>query len=600
MPKTVLLLLAGLVAAIPAAPAAERLRGEASAFLHSFADSPVDWMPWGNEAMARARSEQRPVFVFVGAFTSELSAAMRKQTFANAKTADWLNKQFVCVLVDRDERPDVAALYEAYVANLKQLNGWPLNIWLTPDFQPFEGATYLSPSEDWGAPGFLKLASQAKAAWASGPAACRKRAADSVAQLAPPPGTPVAPAWDLQKTRARLSAAAAGWAGAFDPVHGGFGDPPRSPEPELLRFMLLQTPSDREDALKTLRALAVSAVRDPLDGGFFRHAADGAWHIPYQQKALADQARLALAFLDGAQGPDAKSFRECARGALDFALGRMANADGTFAAAEDATGEDYLNYYSWSEAEIDAALGTGSPGFKAAHGVTAGGNVPAGDDPSATFAGRNLLLSPALADPAQAGVVGKLLAVRDGRRPLPRDPRGTAGAHGLLLSALSRAGVQLAEPRYLKAAHDLLGTVGRKFVAGPDGTVRRLAGTAFPGAAEDYAALALGCRDAAQALHDKDAAALASRLLDQLAARYYDPVGHAYFGAEKPVPAGFFIRPPGAEDPPSAEALALPVRAVHATEVAAQLSESLEETSAQAPGDQLLALALFAGEGPTR
>ena len=333
MTKTLLLLVAALVAAIPAAPAAERLRGEASAFLQSFADSPVDWMPWGNEAMARARSEQRPVFVFVGAFTSELSAAMRKQTFANAKTADWLNKQFVCVLVDRDERPDVAALYEAYVANLKQLNGWPLNIWLTPDFQPFEGATYLSPSEDWGAPGFLKLANQAKTAWATEPAACRKRAADSVAQLAPPQGSPTAPAWDLQKTRTRLSAAAAAWAGAFDPVHGGFGDLPRSPEPELLRFMLLQTPTDREDALKTLRALAVSAVRDPLDGGFFRHAADGAWHIPYQQKTLADQARLALAFLDGAQGPDAKSFRQCARGALDFALGRMANADGTFAAA---------------------------------------------------------------------------------------------------------------------------------------------------------------------------------------------------------------------------------------------------------------------------
>jgi uncharacterized protein YyaL (SSP411 family) len=183
---------------------------------------------------------------------------------------------------------------------------------------------------------------------------------------------------------------------------------------------------------------------------------------------------------------------------------------------------------------------------------------------------------------------------------LPRDPRGTAGAHGLLLSALSRAGVQLAEPRYLKAARDLLGTLGRKFVAGPDGTVRRLAGTALPGAAEDYAALALGCRDAAQALHDKDAAALATRLLDQLDARYFDPVGHAYFGAPKPLPPGFFIRPPGAEDPPSAEALALPARAEHAAAVAAQLSESLEETSAQAPGDQLLALALFAGEGPTR
>jgi uncharacterized protein YyaL (SSP411 family) len=602
MPKPLLpcLLLAGLVAGIQAAPGAERLRGEASAFLKSYADSPVDWMPWGDAAMARAKTEQKPVFVFVGSFTSELAAAMRKQTFANAKTSDWLNQQFVCVLVDRDERPDVAALYEAYVSNLKQLNGWPLNIWLTPDFQPFEGATYLSPSEDWGAPGFLKLANQAKTAWANEPAACRKRAADSVAQLAPPPGVPAAPVWNLQKTRTRLSAAAAAWAGAFDPDHGGFGDLPRSPEPELIRFMLLQSPTDREDALKTLRAIAASAVRDPLDGGFFRHAADGAWHIPYQQKTLADQARMALAFLDGAQGADLKSFGQCARGALDFALARLANADGTFAAAEDATGEDYLTYYAWTEAEIDAALGPDSAAFKAAHGVVPGGNVPAGDDPSATFTGRNLLLSAALADRAQAADAAKLLAIRDRRRPLMRDPRGSAAAHGLLLSALSRAGVQLAEPRYLKAAHDLLATIEQQFVLAPEGTVRRLEGTTLPGAAEDYAALALGCRDLAQGTHDKEAAAFGTRLLNQLELQYFDPLGHVYFGARQPLAAGFFIRPAGAEDPPSAEALALPARAVHATALAAQLSESLDETSAQAPGDQLLALALFAGEGPTR
>ena len=262
-----LLLLSGLVATPSGLRAANSLAGESSAFLQSFAKSPVDWVPWGDAAIARAKNEQKPVFIFVGSFTSELSSAMRRQTFANPKSADWLNKSFVCVIVDRDERPDVAALYEAFVGNLKQMSGWPLNIWLTPDFQPYEGATYLSPSEDWGAPGFLKQANEALTAWKTNPASCRRRAADSIAQLAPP--TPVSPpAWNLDRLRNRLATDAAAWLATYDPARGGFGDLPKAPEPELIRFMLLQPSEDREPALRTLRAIATSAVRDPLDGGF--------------------------------------------------------------------------------------------------------------------------------------------------------------------------------------------------------------------------------------------------------------------------------------------------------------------------------------------
>src|SRR5580692_6515552 len=231
-PLRYLLLLSGLMACADGARAADRLRSQASAFLKGFLDSPVDWMPWGDAAFARAKSEQRPVFLFIGSFTSELAGAMRRQTFANAKTADWLNKEFVCVIVDRDERPDVAALYAAYVVSLKQMSGWPLNVWLTPEFQPYEGATYLSPSEDWGAPGFLKLANQAQTAWATNPAGCRKRASESVAQLAPPANSSTPALWSLDKTRARLAASAAAWLATFDAQQGGFGDAPRSPEPE--------------------------------------------------------------------------------------------------------------------------------------------------------------------------------------------------------------------------------------------------------------------------------------------------------------------------------------------------------------------------------
>jgi uncharacterized protein len=590
--RSLLLSLASLVAA---GAHAGGLDGESSAFLRSFADSPVKWLPWGDVAMERAKTEQLPVFLFVGSFTSELSGAMRRQTFANPKSADWLNKHFVCVLVDRDERPDVAALYEAYVQNLKQLSGWPLNVWLTPEFQPFEGATYLSPSEDWGAPGFLKLANQAQTAWTTSPAGCRKRAAESVSQLAPPARPPAPAVWDLEKTRARLAASAAAWQATFDTVNGGYGDVPRSLEPELIRFMLRQSAANRESALKTLRALAASAVRDPLDGGFFRHAADAAWHIPYQQKTLADQARIALAYLEGAQGADAPAFASCARGALDFALSRLALPDGTFASAQDATGDEFVGYYTWTAAEIDQVLGTGSAAYGQAHGVMADGNVPAGDDPSAQYAHRNFLRSSADARPRDARDSALLARARDRRAPPPVNPRATAGENGLMLSALSRAGSELVIPSYLQAAKHVYAGARADFVVSADGTLRRFKDSKLPAGANDYAALALGCLDFGKATHDENALELSKKLLTQLDSRFLDPASGAYFGASLPPGPGFFFRPFGAEDPPSAESLALAAGGPHAKEIAAGLSESLEESSAQAPGDQLLALALFSG-----
>jgi len=594
MSNTILrsLLLTCLVAISPDLRAANALRGESSAFLKAYADSPVNWMPWGDAAIARAKAEGKPVFLFVGSFTSELANAMRRQTFANPKSSEWLNKNFICVIVDRDERPDVAALYQAYVSNLKQTTGWPLNVWLTPEFRPYEGATYLSPSEDWGAPGFLKLANEALNAWATNPAGCRKRASDSIAQLAPLP-QPAPPAWTVEKSRSRLAADAEAWRATFDPVLGGFGDVQKSPEPEVIRFMLLRSADDKEPALKTLRALAVSAVRDPLDGGFFRHASDAAWHIPYQQKMLADQARIALAFLAGAEGGDARSFSQCARGALDFALNHLSRPDGTLASAEDATGDDFSGYYAWTEAEIDRVLGSDSAAFKLAHGVAPGGNVPAADDPSALYAKKNLLRSVAETDEAQAGAAARLLAVRNQRPSPPRDDRATAGEHGLFINALSRAGSQLNEPRYTDAARRILDAVRRGFLVSPDGTLRRMAGSDVPGYADDYAALALGCRGFARAANDSAAGELSSKLLEQLDARFYGQASHSYFGAPDPAGNGFFMRPFAAGDPPTAESLAVLAKSKNTNAIASSMLRDLNESSPQAPGDQLLALAIL-------
>jgi hypothetical protein len=572
--------------------AANLLRGERSAFLRMNADSPVDWVPWGKEAIARAKDENKPVFLFVGSFTSELAAAMRTQTFANPKVAEWLNRNFVCVMVDREEHPEVAALYHSYVEIQKQLDGWPLNLWLTPEFLPIDGATYLSPSEDWGSPGFLMRAGQAQKAWSANPAACRKQASRAATALAAP-ARANSHVWSREGAVARLAAAAAAWRAAFDSEHGGFGDPPKFPEPELLRFFLRQPGSDHDLAVRTLRAIAASSLRDPLDGGFFRYSADAGWLVPYPQKLLSDQARIALAFIDGSTGADTRSFEPSARGALDYALNRLAKSDGTFASAQDGTGDKYSGYFSWSEAEIDSVLGPDSGAFKRAHGVKPDGNVPPSEDPSGVFSHRNLLRAGLGAAPGQ-GPAARLLAARDRRPAPPVDDRATAGAHGILLSALARAGAQFGEPRYIRAARRTLESVRREFLNSADGTLRRLSGSPYPAGPEDYAALAAGCRDFAAAGHDPEAEVLSRRLLATLDRIYYDPIGSGYFAAPAALGPGLFARPAASEnDPPSAVSLALMAGDPHAAAIAAALSDSLSENNPQAPGSDLLALALF-------
>ena len=228
-----------------------------------------------------------------------------------------------------------------------------------------------------------------------------------------------------------------------------------------------QSPADKETALKTLRAIAAGAIHDPVDGGYFERTTDAAWKIPYFQKTLTMQARLALAFLDAAQLSGDKSFATAAHSALDYALLRLALPDGGFAAAQDGTGETAAGYFAWTAAEIDIALGAEAAAFKTAYGVVAAGNVSAEEDSSGTFAGKNLLMrTTTIGEPAAeamlASAAAKLRAVRATRPALPRDERATAGAHGLMLAALSRAGYQLAEPSYLDAAKRLFGIVKKR------------------------------------------------------------------------------------------------------------------------------------------
>jgi len=570
------------------------LAGSASPFLREQAGSPIHWQTWDAATLKRAKEEGRPVYVFIGSLLSELSRATTKQSLAMPEVVELLNQNFICVIVDRDEQPDVAACAQHYLRTVKQLDGWPAHLWLTPELQPFEGGSYLPPSEEWGKASFIKIARQAKDAWTTNPASCRSQSTEALTALAHPFAAIGNAAENIPE---KLSAAAKAWRETADAAHGGFGEAPKSPEPELLRFLLRQTPGDREIALKALRAVATGAIHDPVDGGYFERATDAAWRIPYFQKTLLMQARLALAFLDAAESSDDKSFASAARSALDYVLTRLALTDGGFAAAQDGTGETAAGYYAWTEAEIDAALGADAAAFKSAYGVVAGGNVSADEDSSGAFSGKNLLYratpaGDAKTEAALAEAAGKLRAARDKRSALLRDDRATAGACGVMLAALSRADAQLRDAKYLEAANHLYAYVQKELVT-PVGDLRHLKGGTSAATPADYSALALGCREFSRtAKKNHEADAFATKLLSRANQLFLEPASGRYYATPAELPLGIFTRAPAAVDVLSAEALALQAGLPPDTAkaLAAGLIATLENAPA-APGDILLALA---------
>jgi uncharacterized protein YyaL (SSP411 family) len=313
------------------------LAASPSAFVRAQSGSAVRWHVWNDTTLAEARQQQRCVYVFIGSPLSELTRATIRQTFTSEKTVAWLNENFFCIFVDADERPDLASYGQHYIRSIKQLQGVPVHLWLTPDLQLFDGANYLPPSEEWGKPGFLKAARSALDTWNAGPARPQALAQEALDLMRVPrleAGAPV----DL---KAKLDAAAKAWIGAIDPAHGGFGSAPKQPEPEVIRFLLLRgDPASRDAALNAARALVKGAARDATDGGYYRRCIDEAWKEPYYQKTLLDQARIALALYDAADAGKDDALRQAANGALDFALKELRNPDGTFVAALDGTMEE--------------------------------------------------------------------------------------------------------------------------------------------------------------------------------------------------------------------------------------------------------------------
>ena len=282
-----------------------RLASEPSPYLLQHQDNPVEWYPWGEEAFARARAEDKPIFLSIGYSTCHWCHVMAHESFESPQVADVLNAGFVSIKVDREERPDVDRVYMTFVQATTGSGGWPMSVWLTPSLQPFYGGTYFPPTSRWGRPGFIEILEELTRAWREDRARIESSAATIIERLR---GFGQSAGGGAVPGPEALGRAVAEFETAFDRRRGGFGNAPKFPRPSELLFLLREHARTGADAplamaLATLRAMALGGMRDHIGGGFHRYSVDGDWRVPHFEKMLYDQAQLVLAYLEAARPP---------------------------------------------------------------------------------------------------------------------------------------------------------------------------------------------------------------------------------------------------------------------------------------------------------
>jgi uncharacterized protein YyaL (SSP411 family) len=432
---------------------ANALAQESSPYLRQHAENPVDWLPWGPDAHARALREDKPLLVSIGYSACHWCHVMERESFTDARTAALMNESFVCVKVDREERPDVDALYMEAVQGMTGHGGWPLNVFLTPEQLPFYGGTYYPPDPRPGMPAWTQVLQAISESWEANREEIRaggerlRERLSGAARLSPS-STPL--------RESLLDDAVARLADGYDARHGSFGGGvggPRFPHASAIELLLLR--GERAMSLGTLHAMASGGIHDQLGGGFARYSVDAAWTVPHFEKMLYDNALLARAYLHGWQASlDARLLDVC-RGTLEWALREMRGPEGGFYSALDADSEGIEGrYYVWSVAEIRDALEEDADAAIAWLGVTEQGNF---QDPHHPRPGWNVLTDrqPPTRSPAQevrARIRTRLLEVRE-RRPRPAlDDKRLTSWNALMICALADAGAVLGERRYLDAA----------------------------------------------------------------------------------------------------------------------------------------------------
>jgi uncharacterized protein YyaL (SSP411 family) len=429
-----------------------RLASETSPYLLQHAGNPVDWYPWGEEAFARARAEDKPVLLSIGYSACHWCHVMEHESFEDQETAALMNERFVSIKVDREERPDVDSIYMDAVVAITGHGGWPMTVFLTPEGEPFWGGTYFPPTPRQGMPAFRDVLETLAKAYAEQRGDVAQQAKTLVEAIQRSSEAP--PSHELLTAGLLTEAVLTLWH-QFDREHGGFGGAPKFPPASTLEFLLrmrLRSDSDQalEMALKTLDEMAAGGMYDQLGGGFHRYAVDEIWLVPHFEKMLYDNALLASAYLHGWLVTARPRYREVVEETLDYLLRELRLPEGGFASAQDADtmGEEGLTYV-WRFDEVVGLLAPDEAELVIGrYGVTPRGN----------FESANVLHVAAEVDDPE----GKLNAARRklfearSRRPQPaRDDKALAAWNGLALSSFAEAGMRLERVDYLDAARSL-------------------------------------------------------------------------------------------------------------------------------------------------
>jgi uncharacterized protein len=515
-----------------------RLASERSPYLLQHARNPVDWFPWGAEAFERARTEDKPIFLSIGYSTCHWCHVMEHESFEDRAIAERLNRDFVSIKVDREERPDVDRVYMSFVQATTGSGGWPMTVFLTHELKPFFGGTYFPPASRWGRPGFADLLGELARVWKEERSQVEKAAGELLQRLRAVTGAGGGRAESEVAAAAALDTAVEQFQMAFDRRRGGFGDAPKFPRPSELLFLLREharrsaagaaPPAPLLMATETLRAMALGGMRDHIGGGFHRYSVDGNWRVPHFEKMLYDQAQLVLAYLEAAQATGESFYAAVAEDTLAYVRRDMTDPGGGFYSAEDAdslppeqAGIDGAHktegaFYIWSDEEIESLLGEDAGIARIRFGIEPGGNAP--QDPQGEFTGKNLLYTAQSIEEVAArtgravdDVVASLGRIRSTlfaareRRPRPHlDDKILTAWNGLMIAAFARAARVLVEgpssEAYLAAA-----TRAARFIKttlwNGDRLLRRYRDgeAAIDAYAEDYAYLIWGLLELFQA-----------------------------------------------------------------------------------------------------
>ncbi|HEX9615707.1 MAG TPA: thioredoxin domain-containing protein [Bacteroidota bacterium] len=533
-----------------------RLNNEKSPYLLQHAFNPVDWYPWGEEAFAKARAEDKPIFLSIGYSTCYWCHVMEREVFENDSIAALMNRLVVSIKVDREERPDVDRIYMSALQAMTGSGGWPMSVFITPDLRPFFAATYIPPEPRYGRAGFPDILNRIHEIWTT-----RRQDAEEAGiqieaylrQLAAPENKGV-DAGSLALDRGFESFSA-----GYDPQHAGFNRAPKFPRPVAFSFLLRYykrtgTAKALEMTLETLKAMSAGGMYDHIGGGFHRYATDREWHVPHFEKMLYDQAQLVVSFLEAYQITRDPTFADTARDVLLYVEREMTSPEGGFYSAQDA--ESALDdsrpgekkegaFYTWTKDELDALLTPEEAAvFQPFYDIQESGNVRS--DPHGEFEGLNILhrvisqeeLCGRLKLPVSeairllASARAKILATRP-KRPLPHlDDKILVSWNGLMISALARAYQVLGDERYRSMAERacafILGTMDDP----QNGTlVRRYRdGEAkFEAHLEDYAFLAQGLLDCYEATLDARWLKKGMEFQERQNALLYDSVNGGFF-----------------------------------------------------------------------